>query len=95
MNFFMAAARAAGMTLSAHIKAPAIKASPSRRTTRQTKVDADSANPAAPLNPVVVVSNLQQQLLAKFPTFDPTWDAETQKKWFDSFAVLMDRTKGA
>jgi hypothetical protein len=28
-------------------------------------------------------------LLAKFPSFNPEWPDEVQKRWFDSFEKLM------
>lgn len=30
------------------------------------------------------------RLMEKFPGFDPDWDEEAQKKWFDQFGNLMD-----
>jgi hypothetical protein len=32
---------------------------------------------------------MTSRLLAKFPDFDPEWDATLQKKWFESFENLM------
>jgi hypothetical protein len=37
--------------------------------------------------------SLEKILLSKFPSFDPAWPEEVQKKWFDGFDKLMDKIK--
>jgi hypothetical protein len=32
-----------------------------------------------------------KMLLAKFPTFDPTWTDEVKLKWFEAFDKLLER----
>ncbi len=32
-----------------------------------------------------------EMVLAKFPTFDPTWSDETKLKWFEAFDLLLKR----
>jgi hypothetical protein len=32
---------------------------------------------------------VQEKLLDKFPEFDPAWDQELQKKWFDGFERFL------
>ena len=95
MSFFIAAAKDAGIKLSSHIKAPTVpRANGSKKTAR-----AKFTPPEIMKTPVIPhhapqVKSLEQQLMEKFPAFDPEWDAETQKKWFDNFATLMDMSKG-
>ena len=36
----------------------------------------------------------EQQLLGKFPTFDPNWPDELKTKWFDGFERLMGAKPG-
>lgn len=97
MSFYIAAAKAAGIKLSGHIKPPSLPKSNGARKVAKPKVQPqvnahEIKHEQTP--PTPPEKTIQQQLLEKFPAFDPSWDAETQKKWFDNFTTFMNLTKG-
>lgn len=94
MAFFLAAAKDAGIEVSQYVKAPApVRANPARKVRSRVKggnasngVSQSGCEPPAPPK-----NTWQEQLLAKFPEFDPSWDDETRRKWFDAFQELMSK----
>lgn len=99
--FFIAAAKDADIQLSPHItkvkRSPRPTNSKSRRPSAVTSTDtAKSQESSEDSPPPVGQLGWSQMLLSKFPTFDPSWSAEVQAKWFDSFSKLMkaDPQKG-
>lgn len=107
LRFFMSIAGAAGMELSPYLKkmtrtrisTPKSKYPKIRK--RSTDIEEISKPQFAPhehreteipsVKPEEV--SLEKILLSKFPSFDPNWPEEVQKKWFDGFDKLMDRVK--
>jgi hypothetical protein len=96
ISFFLALAEEAGMMLSPHLtKRKARSAgSPSvavpKRTPRarkaKTKVDGTGSN-KSDQQPITL--SYQDQLLKKFPEFNPAWPKDIQEKWFEGFQKLM------
>ncbi|RYG35117.1 hypothetical protein EON81_13665 [bacterium] len=99
MAFLLALAREAKMPVSAHIKS--LSHAPSKAKIRikkkATVVIGGSANSDItdeddtedpPSNEGG--ATWAELLLAKFPELDPTWDAQVQAKWFESYAKLME-----
>jgi len=97
ISFFIAAASAAGAKLSPHLT--------KRKTTAKTTANGAVSSSGAkrtytkrvkPKNPGRVKEDepteetMVNQLLEKFPNFDPKWDKEIQEKWFAGFGRLMD-----
>lgn len=91
--FFLAAAKAAGITVSPYIKTSGITRAPSNRSRKTT-----SLNNSVDLSPqpdgflastVPPPASWAQMLLAKFPSFDPAWSDDVKAKWFESFERLM------
>ena len=93
VSFFVMICATAGIPLSNYLKSKPI--SSNGGTTRRYKKrrgqggDVDGAPTSAR------GETLQDKLLAKFPEFDPAWDAEMQKKWFDTFEQFMKSVKAA
>lgn len=95
--FFLAAAKAASIPVSPHIKTAGISRGPGRSKkgtnggSAKPLVEQDEEQekdpPTAPAMPPM--ASWQQLLLAKFPSLDPAWAPEVQTKWFESFDRLM------
>ena len=49
--------------------------------------------PKVTLTPPAEDISLEKILLSKFPSFDPAWSEEVQKKWFDAFRELRAQFK--
>lgn len=93
-GFFLALTKDAGIQLSPHIKAPKSAPVTRRRITRNsTNVeDPNGGGGGSPAQGSEQNLSWSQLLLSKFPSFDPSWPEETQKRWFDSFEKLMRQT---
>lgn len=103
--FFLAAAKDAGIKVSSHVRPPAIKrtvnsqkvdgVSPTKKNMRMKTRDAafqgSNQTNMPPANTQPNSSSWYEQLLAKFPAFDPTWDNDTKKAWFEAFNDLMKK----
>ncbi len=98
-TFFLAAARDAGMEVSPFLEPSRTRTTSSnnrsrtartRRTNTSQRVGQQSTV-AVPESDSIAVSPVgwHQMLLAKFPSFDPSWAPEVQAKWFDMFDRLM------
>jgi hypothetical protein len=90
INFFLAAAKDAELTLSPHLKTGRGNRTPRpRQRSRSTDLPVNdeaqgsvSANEGGDLT-------WSQMLLSKFPSFDPSWPDEVKVKWFEGFHRLM------
>ena len=90
INFFLAAAKSAGIELSPHIKK--FKLSNMKTTLAKPK----KINDETKLNDQETVresetkklSSLEEIWLNKFPNFDPSWTDDVKKSWFEAFRQL-------
>lgn len=90
VSFFSLLCSAAGVTLSPHLKGKRGGAGKPRKPYKKRKGSEDAHdNPPVPSVPPAQPKSMNELLLEKFPTFDPNWDSETQKKWFENFGELM------
>ena len=48
-----------------------------------------------PVDPPPPTRSAAEMLLNKFPDFDPSWDDEIKKKWFESFSSLRGHMLGS
>lgn len=94
VSFFLAAAKAAALPISPHVKTSSVSRTASTKAKRSNGAPAgDVLEPpsppsqSAPLSPPM--ATWSQMLLAKFPSFDPNWPNEVKAKWFESFEKLM------
>jgi hypothetical protein len=91
LSFFVLLCNSAGMKLSPHVKgvrgAGAGSGSGGTRRPYRKHKTIENETPVAHQPPER--NTVQELLLQKFPNFDPKWDAETAKKWFDSFEKFM------
>lgn len=92
-GFFLALTKDAGIQLSPHIKAPKSTSSGGRRRAARTNALPDQASGATTHQEPTM--GWSQLLLSKFPSFDPSWPDEVQKRWFDSFEKLMKQDEEA
>jgi hypothetical protein len=103
LSFFMAAATAAGLKLSPHLtKRKAGKAGRTAKAKTNGTPPPASAKRGRPkgtknsLKPRRTDEDgetdlpMVNQLLDKFPDFDPKWDQKLQEKWFEGFTRLMN-----
>lgn len=90
--FFLSAAKEANIKVSSHVRPP-----PLARVSGQRKInlkkkdnheDYQGKNDKPPLQ-TANTHSWHEKLLEKFPSFDPAWDDETKKAWFDAFNKLM------
>ncbi|HWA68293.1 MAG TPA: hypothetical protein VG821_00480 [Rhizomicrobium sp.] len=94
--FFLGIAADAGVNLSPHLTKR--KASPTGPRKPKVKREKREEAPPPP-NPNVNQNNgnggdITNQLLAKFPPFDPAWPDPIKTKWFEGFEKLM-KSSGA
>ena len=93
INFFLAAARDAGVEVSPHLRnmrgTRIARARP--RIIRET-----TAGPNGSGSGQIIIGSddggdmsWRQMLLSKFPSFDPAWPDDVKTKWFDAFDRLM------
>jgi hypothetical protein len=96
MAFFIAIAKAAGITLSPHFIKPrgwkpgtAKKGTKTRQLLRRWDDPAEGSLQSSPKMP------MDHLLLSKFPSFDPNWPDEVKKAWFEAFRELRRDFKKA
>lgn len=95
LSFFVLLCNAAGIKLSPHIRgANAANGNTASSGTRRPYRKRNRAYDDTPATEPQRPTSLQELLLSKFPSFDPEWDAETQKKWFDSFEKFVKAAQG-
>lgn len=95
-TFFLHAAKEAEVPLGPRIqnaKFPRSRA-PSKKKTEAPKPPASPAGEGASNpNPPPSNENVVNQLLGKFPDFDPSWNDEIKAKWFAGFDKFMSGIK--
>jgi hypothetical protein len=95
--FMIAMARDAEVELSPHL----LKRGAMPRRPRQARTRNGASASAPPLverdsqvlDQNASASDWMDQLLGKFPTFDPSWPDEVKVKWFEGFERLMNARK--
>jgi hypothetical protein len=95
--FFLTAAKEAKIKVSGHVRPPPLAKVISQRKPNQTKNDKNERGQdglKTPPPPQANVSSWHEQLLAKFPAFDPNWEEDTKKAWFEAFNKLMAKGDG-
>lgn len=75
--------------MSPHLKVPRTRRSASRRRSGQNDQNGGDES----VSTVETKLSWEQMLLSKFPSFDPNWPEETQKRWFDAFEKLMKQSE--
>ena len=97
LSFFTSLCEAAGIKTSPHIKGsrPTGGANGGTRRVYKKRKSADEEAGCQPPATPPAAKSFQEILLAKFPDFDPKWDVETQKKWFENFERFMTSAKKA
>jgi hypothetical protein len=91
VSFFTSLCEAGGIQTSPHLKGKRAAngtAGTPRRAFKKRKPADEGSNTNTP-PPAPPTKTFQELLLEKFPTFNPAWDPETSKKWFDNFEKLM------
>jgi hypothetical protein len=100
--FFIRAAQAAGIELSKRILVGRHGASKGRSTTAQARPRAAAPTSPAPEKTVAqapveaavpagsIRLELADRILAKYPDFDPAWDAAVQAKWLEGMTRLYE-----
>lgn len=95
--FWLLASRDADLSVSPHFSVRGSRAAtrsiaPRRRkaSQRPVTIDDDSEQPVEP----VAARTRFEILVEKFPTFDPSWEAEVQSKWFTAFERLQSLAPG-
>ena len=91
ISLFLLFAKETEIKLSPHLKVPRTRRGGSRRRSGSGQNDQNGGDEATPI--VEPKLSWEQMLLSKFPSFDPNWPEETQKRWFDSFEKLMRQTE--
>ncbi|MCI4567203.1 DUF5343 domain-containing protein [Lysobacter sp. CFH 32150] len=94
VSFFLSAANEAGLTVSGHVKTPTAKRSGPARSKRNGKNTAPQDNQGSMRPPQQPAKTAAELLLSKFPDFDPAWDDDIKKKWFESFSSLRGHMLG-
>jgi hypothetical protein len=103
-TFFLHAAKRAAVQMGPRLQTGSVPRAPSngsgRRKARAGKmkdegVEGEAGQSSAGSAAKTPPASFQDRLLDKFPTFDPTWDAELQKAWFAGFQQFMAEAKKA
>jgi hypothetical protein len=90
VNFFLAAAKDAELSLSPHLKmGRGNRTSRVRQRSRSTDPSVDGESHVSMNGNESGDLTWAQMLLSKFPSFDPSWPDEVKAKWFDGFHRLM------
>jgi len=97
LSFFTSICEAAEIKISPHLKSKrgsgsAVGSTP--RKYKRRKVSGETPENSV-IPPAAAPKTFQEILLSKFPDFDPKWDADTQKKWFENFEKFMESAKKA
>jgi len=95
IKFFVSLESDAGVSLSPFImkKSKTIRADSVRGKTTKKTGARTNRNEAIPLaaDPIPAQIAWYEMVLAKFPTFDPTWADDIKLKWFEAFDALLKR----
>ncbi len=91
--FFLNAADSAGITLSPHLKkkngSSTGGARPTRSPRKKQRSNGTKTEPVTPASAAPIPPGFQDQLLQKFPQFDPAWTDAIKQQWFEGFQKLM------
>lgn len=95
IKFFVSLESDAGVSLSPFImkKSKTIRADSVRGKTTKKTGARTNRNAAIPLAADSIPAQIAwyEMVLAKFPTFDPTWADDVKLKWFEAFDALLKR----
>jgi len=95
IKFFVSLESDAGVPLSTFImkKSKTIRADSVRKRATKKMGAGTNRNAAIPLaaDPIPAQIAWYEMVLAKFPTFDPTWSEDVKLKWFEAFDALLKR----
>jgi len=95
IKFFVSLESDAGVSLSPFImkKSKTIRADSVRGKTTKKTGARTNRNAAIPLAADQIPAQIAwyEMVLAKFPTFDPTWADDVKLKWFEAFDALLKR----
>jgi len=95
IKFFVSLESDAGVPLSTFImkKSKTIRADSVRKRATKKMGAGTNRNSAIPLaaDPIPAQIAWYEMVLAKFPTFDPTWSEDVKLKWFEAFDALLKR----
>ena len=95
IKFFVSLESDAGVPLSTFImkKSRTIRADSIRKRTAKKTSSGTNRNSATPLVADSIPAQITwyEMVLAKFPTFDPTWSDDIKLKWFEAFDTLLKR----
>lgn len=76
--------------LQAKTTRPVSSGAPKKRTTAKPKVRKQSATEQErPIGSDTARDSVANQLLAKFPAFDPSWSDDIKAKWFEGYERLL------
>ena len=88
ISLFLLFAKETEIKLSPHLKVPRTRRGGARRRSGSGQND-QNGNGDEPPSSAETKLSWEQMLLSKFPSFDPNWPEETQRRWFDGFEKLM------
>jgi hypothetical protein len=95
IKFFVELSNDAGIRLSPFITKKSKNSRPAPVVEKIPKRTGNRTNQNIPVPQTVELIPHQQSwkelLLTKFPSFDPTWPADVQLKWFEAFDELLKR----
>ncbi len=94
IKFFLDAAKEAEIPLSPYVKKMQKSSggvSRTRKALSKRPSNKSKSESPAPAQTETMEISWAKLLLSKFPSFDPAWSSEVQKKWFDAFDQLMKR----
>lgn len=91
VGFFLAAAELAGLKTSSHVKPPKPPRGGNGPRQKRRVVGKGAPVDVTPPPHATGQKSAAELLLGKFPDFDPAWDAELKKKWFDAFGTLQGK----
>lgn len=87
ISLFLLFAKETEIKLSPHLKVPRTRRGGTRRRSGSGQNDQNGGDDSSSI--VEPKLSWEQMLLSKFPSFDPNWPEETQRRWFDGFEKLM------
>jgi hypothetical protein len=87
-SFFVAICESVGIALSPHLRPKRGQGNGVTRRYRKRRSGEEDQVPPSPVHQGA--STVQNQLIDKFPKFDPGWSPEIQSKWFEAFGKLYN-----
>ena len=89
ISLFLLFAKETDTKLSPHLKVPRTRRGGGGRRRSNSGQNDQNGNGDESVTHVETKLSWEQMLLSKFPSFDPNWPEETQRRWFDGFEKLM------